>query len=126
MRRIGLLLGLLALVLTGCATTSAVMMDSAKVYPATTDVQILQQVPDKPYTQIAVLESRGAVGTSLPDLLQSMQKKAEEIGADAIIPTQNASEQSPQGIIYNPWLGGYQTLGGGRIPVIRGIAIKYK
>jgi hypothetical protein len=54
-----------------------------------------------------------------------MRKKAAAIGADAVIPTQDASERQQQSLLYNPWLGGYQTLGGGTVPIIRGIAIKY-
>jgi hypothetical protein len=62
----------------------------------------------------------------LSDLLESMRQKAREIGADAVIPTEAASQRQPQGLIYNPWLGDYQTLGGWVLPKIRGLAIKYQ
>jgi hypothetical protein len=62
---------------------------------------------------------------TITDLLESMKQKAEAIGADAVIPTKNASTQTQPGLMYNPWLGGYQTIGGGTIPIIRGVAIKY-
>lgn len=102
------------------------MVDGNKTYESVTNTQILMKHPDKPYKEIAVLESRGPVGTPLTDLLESMRKKGMAIGADAVIPAQDASEQAPQGLMYNPWLGGYQTLPGGRVPVIRGVAIKYQ
>ena len=121
--RIALLLA--ALVLSGCATTSAVMLESGVTYPPTQNVQIITQVPTRPFKQIAMLEARGPVNTPVTDLLESMRQKAAAIGADAVIPTQDASTHQQQGLMYNPWLGGYQTIGGGTIPVIRGVAIKF-
>lgn len=117
---------LLLAFLAGCAQTSAVMTEGNKTYPSVTHTQILSELPDRPHNQIAILESRGQVGTPLTDLLASMRQKGMSIGADAVIPVQDASEQAPQGLMYNPWLGGYQTLPGGRIPVLRGVAIKFR
>ena len=116
---------LAALVLSGCATTSAVMLESGVSYPPTQNVRILTQAPTRSFKQIAILEARGPVNTPMTDLLESMKQKAAAIGADAVIPTENASTQQQPGLMYNPWLGGYQTIGGGTIPVIRGVAIKY-
>ncbi len=72
-----------------------------------------------------MLEARGPVNTPVTSLLESMRQKAAAIGADAVIPTQDASTQLQLDLIYNPWLGGYQTFGGGTIPIIRGVAIKF-
>jgi hypothetical protein len=102
------------------------MLESGVTYPPTQNVQILTDVPTRPFKQIATLEARGPVNTPITDLWGSMREKAAAIGADAVIPTQDASTPQQQGLMYNPWLGGYQTIGGGTIPVIRGIAIKYK
>lgn len=112
-------------VLAGCAHTSAVMLEGGVVYPPTKSVLILTEVPSRPYKQIAMLEARGPVGTPMTDLLESMRQKAAEIGADAVLPTQDASTQHQTGLLYNPWLGGYQTIGGGTLPIIRGVAVKY-
>jgi hypothetical protein len=101
------------------------MLESGVSYPPTQNVQILTQVPTRPFKQIAMLEARGPVNTPITDLLESMKQKAAAIGADAVIPTQDASTRQQQGLMYNPWLGGYQTIGGGTLPVIRGVAIKY-
>ena len=114
------------LILNGCATTSVLILDESKQYPPSQFVAILNENPSKPYIVIAQLETRGAVGTSLPQILESMRDEAKIIGADAIIPTEDVSEQQQMGLMYNPWLGGYQTLGGGKVPIIRGHAIKYK
>lgn len=102
------------------------MVEGDKTYPAVTNTQVLSKSPDRPFKEIAILESRAPVGTPLTDLLESMRQKGMAIGADAVIPVQDASEQVPQGLMYNPWLGGYQTLPGGRVPVLRGVAIKFQ
>jgi hypothetical protein len=125
MTRARIALLLVPLVLAGCATTSAVMLESGVTYPPTQNVQIITQAPTRPFKQIAMLEARGPVNTPVTDLLESMRQKAAAIGADAVIPTQDASTHQQQGLMYNPWLGGYQTIGGGTIPVIRGVAIKF-
>lgn len=117
---------LLVGMLSGCVSTSVVMTESGKTYPPAVHTQLLFKLPDRAYKQIAILESRGAVGTPLPDLLENMRQKGQEIGADAVLPVQDASQENPQGLIYNPLLRGYQTLPGGRVPIIRGIAIKYE
>ena len=101
------------LIISGCATTSAVMLESGVSYPPTKNVQILTQAPTRAFKQIAMLEARGPVNTPITDLLESMRQKGAAIGADAVIPTENASTQTQQGLMYNPWLGGYQTIGGG-------------
>jgi hypothetical protein len=112
--------------ITGCAATSVVMLDDSMRYPPSATVEILSTPPTKPYKAIAILETAGAANAPLPDLLESMRQKAKEIGADAVIPTGDASQRQPQGLIYNPWLGGYQTFGGGVLPKIQGLAIKYQ
>jgi hypothetical protein len=113
------------LVVCSCATTSVVMLYESDKYPATTSVSILSAAPDRPCKAIAILEATGPVNTPLPDLLESMRKKAKDIGADAIMPTQDASQRQVQGHLYDPWLGEYQTISG-VVPKIRGVAIKYQ
>jgi hypothetical protein len=125
MRTTYLLALLLMLIIAGCTSTSAVMLEGGVNYPPTKNVQILTQPPTRPFKQIAILETSGDVGTPMTDLLKNMRQKAANIGADAVIPTKNVSRQTKTGVIYNPWLGGYQTIGGGTFPAIQGIAIKY-
>lgn len=88
---------LVLVAVTGCATTSAVMLDPEKTYSIVSNTQLLVKAPERPYKQIAVLESRGPVNTPLPDLLESMRQKGMEIGADAVLPTQDASQNSTPG-----------------------------
>jgi hypothetical protein len=114
---------------TGCAVTSVAMLDEDMRYLPSANVEILSAPPTKAYKAIAILETAGPANASLPDLLESMRQKAKGIGTDAVIPTGDANQRPPQGLIYNlynPWLGGYQTFGGGVLPKIRGLAIKYQ
>jgi len=114
--------------LNGCSVnTKAVMVEGNKHYQPTNNTQILTQYPERPYKQIAILESRGwDRNVSYPALLEDMRQKGMRLGADAIIPVQEKNDQTPQGFMYNPWLGGYHTLGGNSIPILRGVAIKYQ
>jgi len=113
------------ILITGCATTNVVLLDETKKYPPTKSVQILNSIPNRPYEVIAQLETRESVGQSLPNLLESMREKAKFVGADAIIPIEEGREKLQQGFIYNPWLGGYQTIVGGQVPILRGYAIVF-
>lgn len=110
--------------LPGCATTSAVMLGT-NTYAPTDYVEVLTEAPEKPFDKIAMLETRAPSGTAMTYLINSLKQKAANLGADAVVITEDASEHQPQGVMYNPWLGGYQTTGGGTLPIIRGLAIKY-
>ncbi|WP_139223277.1 hypothetical protein [Microbulbifer thermotolerans] len=116
---------LACLFFSGCAQTSVLMLETSAYYSPTSSVDIIGEPPKRPYKKIAMLESTGPVNTPMTKLLESMRQKAMTIGADAVMPVQDASYQQQQGVIYNPWLGGYQTTAGGTVPKIRGIAIKY-
>jgi hypothetical protein len=54
-----------------------------------------------------------------------MRQEAREMGADAIIPMEERSEYQEPGFMYNSLIGGYQSLPGGRVPILRGYAIIY-
>ena len=126
MRNIFLFLFILSIfLLTGCATTSVLILDESKHYPPTQYVEILNSSPSEPYVVIAQLETRGAVVTSLPQILESMRDESKSIGAESIIHTEDVSEQQKKGLSYNPWLGGHQTLPGGKVHVMRGLEIIY-
>lgn len=116
---------LVALTISGCSSTRAIMLENGASYPPTKHVQILTKAPTRTFKQIAMLEAKGPVNTPITDLLESLKQKAAAIGADAVIPTENTSTQTQPGFVYYPWVGGYQTIGGGIIPVVRGFAIKY-
>jgi len=121
-----LLVCITAVIISGCTTTDAVRLNDSSAYSPSDYVAIFNEPPNRPYEELALLESRGAVGQSLPDLLESMRQSAKELGADAIIPTMERSEYQLPGFIYNSLIGGYISLPGGRVPILRGYAIIFE
>lgn len=127
MNKIDLLfIGILLAFVSGCANTSVVMLDETDKYAPSESVEILEYIPEKKFKSIARLETQGMIGQGIPELLSDMRKEAKQIGADAIIPTKEGKEKVEQGIFYNPYLGGYQTVGGGKKPIVEGYAIIYE
>ena len=95
---------LFALLLAACATTtSVVMLDPAKQYPPTSSVQILLKPPDRPYVEIAKLESQGVAGEPETAVLEDARERAAKIGADAIIVQESSSVYQPPVVMYDPW-----------------------
>jgi hypothetical protein len=111
--------------LSGCVTTDAVLLDSGRSYAPTDSAEILSERPTRPFVEIAVIESTGPVNAPTTKLLRDMRKRAQSLGAHAVIPVQGETKQTQPTLMYNPLLGGYQTLGGSSIPVLRGVAIRY-
>jgi hypothetical protein len=70
----------LALLTSGCASDVANRYYAAQRFPPRpiSEVQIYWQNPDRPFTVIADLQSRG-------ESPEDMQKKGAEMGADAVI-----------------------------------------
>ena len=147
-----LILAILVATLAGCAaTTSIVLLDPSKSYPASTSVEILLKPPERAYVEIAKLESRGLIGEPEPPLLEDARASAAAIGADAILVVETTSVYQPPVIMYEPWPPylpwyrdrwyGYRywdyappypyliepmTLPGGMVYTVRSIAIKYR
>jgi len=119
-------LSLFFLFFSSCTYTTATMLNDTQKYEPTQNVEILFDKPNRPYKVIAILESDGAAGMQQNQLLESIRKKAKEIGADAVIPVQGKNQKTPVQLMYNPWLGGYQTMGGWNKPKLRAVAIKYR
>jgi hypothetical protein len=71
---------------------------------------------------------RGAcpVGTGDAELIEALREKAEEIGANGIYVLGRADQLQPQQLMFNPFLGGYQTLGGNTLPVIKAAALRWE
>ncbi len=126
MRTFGVVLFTVSVLLGGCATTTSINLKEGCAFPPTTNVEILPELPkDRPHVVIAILETAGAANMPLPQLLDSMREKGKELGADAVVAISGESTKSPVTLMYNPWLGGYQTIGGYDMPKVRGVAIKY-
>ena len=98
------LVALTALLLGACATTtSVVVLDPAKQYAPTSSAVILLKPPDKPYVEIAKLESRGVPGEPETAVLEDARTRAQQLGADAIIIDESASVYHPPIVMYDPW-----------------------
>ena len=138
---------LAVLVIVACATVSTrvVPLDPALKLAPSQRVEILLEKPQRPHTQIALLESRGMVGGGESELLEDAREKARALGADAIIRLEVEKTLQPPVAIYDPpyspffphyslyrypyfyppYYGGYRVIGGGTIYTLRALAIKY-
>lgn len=141
MFRLLLILPLVALSACSTVTTHVVEFNATQKYPPTSQVDVLLQKPDRPYTEIALIESRGE---SEAQLLNDAREKARQIGADAILRTEMLSEFYPPMPVYDPWYdpwwgyryrafgplypypyGTYRVVGGYYMYVLKAVAIKY-
>lgn len=147
MTRLALLL-LFAALMTGCAavTTRVVRLNPAVQYPPTSNVEVLFELPSRPYVQIAMLEAEGEFGTGEIELLEDMRNRARELGADAIVRTASERWYAPPVAVYDPWYdpffyphryyggfrpygppyGDYRLVGGGYYYTAKAMAIKYQ
>ena len=66
-------------------------------YPPTTQVEVLQKAPSRPYKSFAVLEYEPAPHARLEDVVEGFKNKAREIGADAIILCQTGPDSGLAG-----------------------------
>jgi uncharacterized protein YbjQ (UPF0145 family) len=82
------------------------MLDSK--YPATRNVDVLEEQPNVPYKQIALLEAVGAFPRK--ELIGNLVEKAKTLGADAIILLAMETREGSGGVFF---------------PVAKAIAIKY-
>ena len=98
---------------------------NAKLAP-TSSVELVLSEPSRPYSVIGMVEAHGPVGTTDADLIDALREKAREIGANGIYVVGRADQQQQQQLMFNPWLGAYQTLGGGTLPVLKAAALRWE
>ena len=117
---------MILLLAAGCSTprTSAVMLNNSTTYSPTSNIEILMRTPEKPYIEMALLES--PEGFNVPDLLIEMKDMAKQLGADALLYVNESIRQHPPSTTYMPITGGYQSIGGVTYIKVKAIAIKYK
>ena len=77
------LLGLLFSILAGCATPEAEILSKTDSFPPTVNVEILLDRPARPHKTFAILED--SYGGSPEEINGRLARKAQEIGADAIV-----------------------------------------
>lgn len=110
----------------GCVSTNYTSLIPDTFPPVEKDPEVLFIPPDRPFTIIGLIESNGAAGITHTQLIESIKKEAKKQGANAVYLLSFEELQTQQGIIYNPWLGGYQTFGGFNVPRIYVLALRYK
>jgi hypothetical protein len=146
MHTLRILMIVVLLALSACATvnTQVVELASGQKYPPKSpgEVEVFLQKPTRPYSEIALIESRGE---SEAAMLNDARAKAAQLGADAIIRTETVSEYHPPMTVYDPWYdpffwgypyrpiapfyphpwGSYRVVGGYSTYVLKAVAIKY-
>jgi len=89
-------------------TTQSAYLQSSK---ESKDIEVfMTKLPDKPYEEIIYIESSGSVFHTQKALLKKLKQRAEKENADAIVNVKFS---------YIPWVLM-------SIPMVDGIAIKYK
>jgi hypothetical protein len=145
--RLVLLAASLALAACASVRTQIVPLGTPQAYPPTLTVEVLLQKPDRPYTEIALIESKGEVGASEADLLNDAREKAKALGADAIVRTEvdriyhepvpvydpwydplffGYYRYRPFAPFPHPWMSPYRFVGGGVSYTLKALAIRYQ
>lgn len=116
-----------ALALVACAAPQpdVTRTTSTVTYPPTANVELLEQAPTRPYTEIGTIDEPGEPGALRAQVLAQIREKARQLGADAVIVT-DVSRRAPTTQRLNPTTGFYDTVGGQVIPAFKGIAIKFR
>jgi hypothetical protein len=144
MKALRTLLAATVLLLGACAgmSTRVVQLDPARQFPPTQSVEVLLQKPQRPYVEIALLESEGY---SEAELLNDAREKAKTLGADAIVRQELERVYHEPVTVYDPWYdpfyfgyprwrpyayygspwGPYRVVGGGYTYVLKTLAIRY-
>lgn len=120
-------LAVLVSVLAACAPTQLTVERpaGAATYPPTQNVDVLDAPPQRPYTEIGVINAPGEPGALRTQVVAQVREKAAQIGADAVI-LQDVSRTTPASQRLNPTTGQYESTGGLLVPAYKGIAIKYR
>jgi hypothetical protein len=147
-RRVSFHTAAVAGLLSGCAavSTQVVPLDPSLTLAPTERVEILLEKPRRPYTELALLESRGIAGGSESELLEDARDKARTLGADAIVRLELEKTVLPPVVVYDPpfapfyygypfrryphfhppYFGEYRVLAGGTVYTLKTLAIKYE
>ena len=131
------------LLLGACAAnTRIVELNPANRFPPTQSVEVLLQKPERPFVEIALIESTGG---SEVDLLNDARERAKALGADAIVRQETERIYHEPVVVYDPWhdpfyfgyrrwrpypfhgspWGPYRMVGGGYSYILKATAIKY-
>ena len=76
----------------GCTSVGVNLIDQSKRYPPTKNALLLFETPDKDYEVIAIIEGKGGKYKNGSQVIESMRKKAQKVGAHALL-LNNTSKQ---------------------------------
>lgn len=109
-----------------CNSAKVMVSDDSSNYSPAEKVEILITAPEESFTVITRLDISGplTIHAGVPELLEKLREKAEEVGADAIIPTIEGLESFEKDKTFNPWVTSTSTVGD-RINIISANAIIY-
>jgi hypothetical protein len=134
-----------ASLISGCATVSTeiVTLEPGLQLAPSQRVDILLEKPQRPYREIALLESRGMIGDSEAALWHDAREKAQLLGADALIRLEVDKTVQPPTVVYDPFFSPfyspyhmhdyffppyfteYRVIPGGAVYTLKTVAIKY-
>lgn len=99
----------LAVVLSGCASVSThvAVLDPSRRFEPTQNVIVLLRPPERPFVEIAKLESRGAIGEPETALIEDAREKAKALGAHALVTLETLTHYQPPIAVWEPWPPGY-------------------
>lgn len=135
-----------ALLMSGCTTvsTQVVPLTPGLQLAPSQSVEILLDKPQRPYREIALLESRGMVGDGEAALWLDAREKAQALGADAIVRLEVEKTVQPPVVVYDPffspyyspyylhphffphYFADYRVIPGGTAYTLKTVAIKYE
>lgn len=106
-RKSGFVCALLAAALGGCASvaTQVTLLDPAQKFTPTQNVVILLELPSRPHIKLALIEAQGTTGGGEAELLEDARKKAQALGADAIVRMEVTAVYHEPVKVYDPWYG---------------------
>lgn len=149
-----LLTVLAAATLAGCASvaTEVTLFDSAQKFAPTEHVVILFDYPPQPHLKIALIEAQGGLGGSETAVLEEARKRAQALGADALVRLEVNVVYHPPVRVYDPAFSSmyysryrypyrsfygppygispypfdsYRWVGGGNVQTLKAVAIKF-
>lgn len=117
----------LALLLGACATEPVALdvqhLSGWGSYTPEPYVTVLNAPPAGPYASLARITASGAAGLSRSQALAALEAKAREIGANAIVVT-DETEAAPPTLAFNPAGGTYNVAPPAVAPKLVGLAIR--
>jgi len=125
MRRVVTLVVTLGLAACAASPPEVTRTDTGVTYAPTANVEILEQVPSRPYVEIGTIDEPGEPGALRAQVLAQIREKGRQLGADAVI-VRDVSYRAPATQRLNPTTGFYETIGGQVVPAFKGVAIKFR